>query len=546
MGTVGQNHVVEQINGRYRVYNKNTGALLDDSSLDSFWIAAGVSPAGNFSFDPRVQFDPVSNRYFSTSVDNAGGPNNILVAVSDTANPLDGWTGFSVDSDSDNMQWADFPQMGFSNDALLISANMFATEGGDFDINMLSIPKADLVSGAPTIANATLLEGLYTTSANFNFSLQPAIDLTGSGRPLRLFTTDSSADDEVEVLQLNNPLTTPSLTTLSPVTGLTPYGNPPLAQQPGPKEDLQSGSDRTRSAVKLIDGHYYGVHGVNVSGRAALRWYKINADTLALASEGVIADPGMDFFYGSIAANELGDIVVGFSGSSETQFASAYAAVGETDAAGNVSFDDPILLQAGVADYERLDNSGRNRWGDYSATVLDPSDPLTFWTFQEFVAATDEWAIQITEINLLVSPDFDNNGLLQCADVDALVLEIVAQTNTASFDLTADGLVNQDDLDRWLDVAGNTNVGGAYLVADANIDGVVNEEDFAIWLANRFTNVAAWCAGDFNADGSVGGRDLLLWNAHKFQSSDQQIPEPAALGLWMVLFLASLPAVRRA
>ncbi|MEM8680147.1 MAG: hypothetical protein AAGF97_12435, partial [Planctomycetota bacterium] len=197
MGTVGPNHIVELINGRYRVYDKTTGSSQRNWSLNTFWQLAGAPHAGNFAFDPRVQYDPQTDRYFATSVDNAAGPNNILVAVSDTNNPLDGWTGFSIDSDTDNQQWADFPQMGFSNDALVISNNMFGLNGGDFEVNVLTIPKADLVAAVPTIANATLLEDQFA-SAGFNFSLQPSIDPAGSGRPLRLFTTDSSAQDEVE------------------------------------------------------------------------------------------------------------------------------------------------------------------------------------------------------------------------------------------------------------------------------------------------------------------------------------------------------------
>jgi uncharacterized repeat protein (TIGR01451 family) len=53
----------------------------------------------------------------------------------------------------------------------------------------------------------------------------------------------------------------------------------------------------------------------------------------------------------------------------------------------------------------------RNRWGDYSATVIDPVDPCTFWTFQEFVAVSavgnvgraprpegGQWGTQVTEL----------------------------------------------------------------------------------------------------------------------------------------------------
>jgi MYXO-CTERM domain-containing protein len=63
-----------------------------------------------------------------------------------------------------------------------------------------------------------------------------------------------------------------------------------------------------------------------------------------------------------------------------------------------------LLLQAGLADFEQIDPEvSWNRWGDYSATVVDPSDPLRFWTFQEYVEAEDIYGIRITE--LILSPE---------------------------------------------------------------------------------------------------------------------------------------------
>ena len=537
MGTVGPGHIVEMINGRYRVYDKSNGNLQQNVSLNTFWANANAPHAGSFSFDPRVQFDPTVDRYFATSVDNASNANNFLFAVSNSANPLDGWAGFSIDADSDDAQWADFPQMGFSDDTVLVSANMFGLTG-DFEINMLVLPKADLLTATPSIANAVLLEDEFAASG-FNFSLQPAIDLQGSGRPLRMFTTESSFNDEVNVVQLDNPLTAPSLN-VRPSVVVDSYDGPPLADQPGPKVDLDSGGSRTRSAVTLIDDHYYGVHGVDVDGRAALRWYKIDADTLQLASEGVLADDELNLIYGSIAANELGDIVVGFTATSPTTFAGAYAAVGETDSAGNVTFGELLELQAGVSDYEGLSSSGRNRWGDYSATVVDPDDPLTFWTFQEFVSSTDEWSIQISQLTLSIGGDFNDDGDYDCLDVDPLVAEIAAGTNDSAFDLTGDGLVKNDDLDAWLVSAGGINLGAGkvYLRGDANLDGTVDGGDFLVWNDNKFSSLAAWCGGDFNASGNVDGADFLIWNDNKFQSSDViSVPEPAAgwLVAWMLI-----------
>jgi len=39
-----------------------------------------------------------------------------------------------------------------------------------------------------------------------------------------------------------------------------------------------------------------------------------------------------------------------------------------------------------------------DRWGDFTTTVVDPSDPLVFWTFQEYALSSGEWATQITQI----------------------------------------------------------------------------------------------------------------------------------------------------
>ena len=69
--------------------------------------------------------------------------------------------------------------------------------------------------------------------------------------------------------------------------------------------------------------------------------------------------------------NEFGDVVIGATGTSTTEFASSYALVRR---AGSGVFD-PLQLRAGVANYVNLDSLNRNRWGDYSAT--DPSIPPT-------------------------------------------------------------------------------------------------------------------------------------------------------------------------
>ena len=45
------------------------------------------------------------------------------------------------------------------------------------------------------------------------------------------------------------------------------------------------------------------------------------------------------------------------------------------------------LLKAGEAPYQTIDGVGRNRWGDYSYTSVDPVNDIDFWTIQEYAAS---------------------------------------------------------------------------------------------------------------------------------------------------------------
>jgi hypothetical protein len=152
-----------------------------------------------------------------------------------------------------------------------------------------------------------------------------------------------------------------------------------------------------------------------------------------------------------------------------------------------------------------------------------------------------QWQGNVTRVLPAITADFNDDGFYNCLDIDALTAEIAAATNDSQFDLTGDGLVDQSDLEGWLAMAGENNLGpdSAYLPGDANLDGVVDISDFNIWNMNKFS-VANWCGGDFNASGAVDVSDFNIWNVHKF-SAAQSIPEPSGLwhmAGWLFLILA--------
>jgi hypothetical protein len=119
------------------------------------------------------------------------------------------------------------------------------------------------------------------------------------------------------------------------------------------------------------DGKVWEVQNVLNNGHAVLRWVQIAPITNALLQEGLIAKTGVDYYYGPIAVNSLGTVVIGFSGSSADTFVSAYAVEGDT-IGGITTFGDAILLKAGTHSYDVTFGLGRNRWGITAPRGLTP------------------------------------------------------------------------------------------------------------------------------------------------------------------------------
>lgn len=403
MGAAGDEHVVALLNGRYAAYRKSDGQLVTTSSLDEFWTAAGAPPQ-EYSYDPRILYDAATQRWFAVSADATNSTNaGFLVAVSKSPDPTDGWTGFRIDASSTNLTWGDFPMLGLDADAVYVSAPAFRVNGADIPVgnDYLVLPKNDLLAALPSIANATYFERESIQLAGFQ--AQPVVNLDGGGLPAKFYAGTLTIFGQVQVSRIDGPLAAPTFSGGVNIAVEATF-DPLDAEQPGPKQNLDASDSRFGSNLVLQNGVTWAVQGIqSEDDHAAIRWMQFDPETDILLDSGIIADPNLDLIYPSIAVNEFDQIVIGMSGSSESQFASAYAVVGEK-AAGVTSFGDLLLLAAGSADYEVTYGGERNRWGDYSATVLDPSDPHAFWTFQEFAIAEDVWAVRVTQLLLVPEP----------------------------------------------------------------------------------------------------------------------------------------------
>lgn len=185
----------------------------------------------------------------------------------------------------------------------------------------------------------------------------------------------------------------------------------------------------------------------------------------------------------------------------------------------------------------RFDTS-RN-WGVYP--FLGPDKIL--------LSDIDDGLLIVDVSDVLGAPhsDFDGDGEIAIGDVDLLVEAVSTGSTLDFFDLNTDGVVDRNDIDDWLAIAGAANLDynamfrvAPYLSGDANLDGNVDAFDFFLWNQNKFQPVTGWSKADFNADGVVDGLDFLIWNGNKFTSSNPPaVPEPGALGLVVAVAILS-------
>lgn len=408
MGAVGPNHIVEMINGNFEIFDKTTGASVEDRSLNSFWSNRVGVPAFTQGrvFDPRVVYDTASQRWFATVIDddvdadNNGvneQSNNLYVARSDTSDPTGDWDGLQIDADTVGAEeFHDYETLGLDADGLYSCTQDFVGGGNE---SCYSIPKADLLQATPTAANLSRFEATPAGLPATGGSWQPALDFgLSDGRAAVLGTTGGTLQ-RTNILGAAGPGAT--LGTAVPIAGDPGHADPPAARQPDDAdtgdgiETIENVAPRFVGNVVELGNSLWAAHSVQGSAaNAAVRWYEINETTNTVIQTGLIDDPDRDFHEPSITVNNHGDVVVGYTCSGPTLAASACVSLGTTTG-GVTTFQPPAILHTGNGFYYRdscnpaapgSTCNERNRWGDYSATVIDPVDQCSFWTFQEYVS----------------------------------------------------------------------------------------------------------------------------------------------------------------
>ncbi|MCA1615819.1 MAG: lamin tail domain-containing protein, partial [Acidobacteria bacterium] len=419
MGAVGLDKVFTNTNSNYRVHDKTTGAPLSTVSIDTFWAASG----GAGFFDPRVVYDPYNQRWILVIDSNAQTANSsIIIAVSQTSDPqgaynmyrfVVGCAGGTEGCDAGG-EWADFPMLGFNKNWIAVSMNMFGLPNGSGHVNdkvlVLDYPQAR--AGA---ANAYLFTGDAIGFCNHPVETYDAGEATlyfaqhiSSAQAVYRISTLTGDPPAQPALDFGEEKVRPGGGWTQPVGDMLPQTcvGAVGVNCPTTVRRIDVGDAQVRgNAVFRNGGIYYAQtvalpagaplaadpfgHLVSTADRTAAQWTRLDTSGNFVDGgriEDATATPtngGRWYAYPSIAVNKHNDVLVGFSEFESDDFADAgYAVRLGTDAAGTMR--DPVVYKEGEDYYSKDFGGGRNRFGDYSATRLDPVNDRDIWTVQEY------------------------------------------------------------------------------------------------------------------------------------------------------------------
>src|SRR5205814_8227472 len=147
--------------------------------------------------------------------------------------------------------------------------------------------------------------------------------------------------------------------------------------------------DSRMGSVIFRNGALWAAHTVflptnDVLRRSLIQWFQIDPATGALLQTGRLDDPSAVNYYAfaSMTVNKFNDVLLGYNEFSTNYYPSAAYSF-------RAFYDPPNRLREPRVYHTGEDVFFDGRWGDYSATCVDPLNDTDMWTIQEYAAISD-------------------------------------------------------------------------------------------------------------------------------------------------------------
>lgn len=393
-GAVGATQYVQWVNVAFAIYDKATGALIvGPTPGNALWQGFPGRCADNNDGDIIAQYDKAAGRWVMMQPV-FSDPYRICIAVSQTADATGVYNRYEFNK---RKRDPDYPKLGIwpapGNEGYFLTDN-----DGFVGAELCAMDRHAMIKGRAAtmqcIKRKPDVESVLP--ADFDGTMLPP---TGADE----IFADIANNTTIEFWHMHADFSNPGNTTVTgPISVTVPQFQELCGVTCVPQKDtsqkLDALGDRLmyRLAYRNFGDHEAIVanHSVGVNGRGAVRWYEFRgASNPTLVQSGNITSKVLWNWMGSIGMDKKGDIAVGFSTSSSTDYP------------GIDYFGRTPGLRAGKMQKHAGGNTtdgggsqtGSDRWGDYSAMSIDPVDDCTFYYTNEYLpqSGTNNWNTKV-------------------------------------------------------------------------------------------------------------------------------------------------------
>lgn len=402
---VGPNHVVQMVNIMFAIWDKSGNLLVGPTNNNALWSGFGGPCESNNDGDPIVLYDPIADRWvLSQFVFFA----NECIAVSTTPDPTGSYFRYQFSTPGN-----DYPKLGVMPDAYYAVIRNFS---GAFNLDAVAFERDKMLAGQPAQMVTFNMSSLLPNIDGF---LPSDLDGPAPAGPTPGYFLGHFSNNQLGLFEMNVDWNNIGNSTLTgPTTFTVPTYDVGLADIPQPNgQGLDDLTFATLHRLAFRDFGTYQVlmanHSVDVNdfpNHAGVRWYELrnNSGTWSVFQSGTYAPDSDHRWMGSIAMNQNGDIGLGYTVSSSTTFPSIrFTGRFDGDPSGVMTVAESSIIEGSGS------QTGTNRWGDYSAIAVDPSDDVTFWYTHEYIQTTGlfNWQTRIGSFQLagggVIFPDID-------------------------------------------------------------------------------------------------------------------------------------------
>lgn len=415
VGDVGPHHYVQMVNTAFAIYDKEGHLLSGPIAVNKLWDgvddAAHVGCKNSLDGDVIVLYDEMADRWvlsqFAKPQGRSSPPWYECIAVSTSPDPEGTYYLYSFEME----RFPDYPKLAVWPGAYFMVTN-------EIPLGIHAFDRTSMLAGEEAIYHRYTVDRNFILPADFDGATPPP-----SGAPGYFYTMMDDVywpkygfdgTDRLEIYTFDIDFTNAANTSfvLAQEIETTPFnylvctnafGDPVMDCIPqrdtDQKLDVIAEWPMWRLQYRNFGTHetLVGNFTVEVDGgsaeHAGIRWFELRKDgshAWSLHQEGTHAPDANHRWVGSIAMNGKGDLALGYSVSGPTMYPSIrYATRQANDPLGTLRQETTLI--DGTASQTDF-----NRWGDYSAMNVDPSNDCTFWYTNEYLINSDvRWQTRI-------------------------------------------------------------------------------------------------------------------------------------------------------